>query len=169
MNVRIRSCFSACCGIALAAIVAASGCSAPTATLDLLTVARKGVQFARLREQQQHADARQRFNELAASLDQAFDADVRLAASGQLRNAGGQAVSLTPEWVISARKGYAAARDAVASQARTAETQHAMSMDNLDAADEALDMASQLTVRQWQISEQVRQTLINSQRRLLHE
>ena len=149
-------------------LVALAGCSAPTATLDLITVARKGLSMARQAEVEHQSELAQYLNGQVASLDAAFDADVRLAAAGQLKNPQGNPLTLTPEWVISARKGYAAARDLVGSQTRSADALHATRMDNLRAADEALDMASQLIVQQWQLTDRVRQELINVQRRLIN-
>ncbi len=145
-----------------------TGCSAPTATLDLITVARKGLTLAKQAQIDQHTELANRLESQTASLDTAFDADVRLVAAGQIKNSDGKPVALTPEWVISARKGYAAARDLLAKQARSAEAAHATRLDNLNAADEALDMATQLIVQQWAITNRIRQELINVQRRLIN-
>ena len=149
-------------------IAALSGCSAPTATLDLITVARKGLGMAGQAELEHQAQLTDQLNAQIASLDAAFDADVRLVAAGQIKDAQGGILTLTPEWVISARKGYAAARDLLAGQMRSAEAVHVTRLDNLQAADEALDMASQLIVQQWAVTERIRQELINMQRRLIH-
>ena len=148
---------------------AAVGCAAPSASLDLISVARKAVAAAEQAEDAQHAELMRLLSERQSALDAAFDADVALVAAGQIRDATGEPVALTPEWVVSARKGYAAARDLVAADIRSAEKAHATRMDNLQAGDQALDMASQLIVRQWSVSEQIRQRLIESQRRLAHE
>ena len=152
----------------LLVVILLAGCSAPSATLDLITVARKGITSAQEAEQANHALLVQRLEAQKSSLDVAFDADVRLAAAGQIKDNAGRPVALTPEWVISARKGYAAARDLTDKQIRSAQTAHATRMDNLRAADESLDMASQLILRQWSVSEKIRQHLINLQRRLTH-
>jgi len=58
---------------------------------------------------------------------------------------------------IAARQGYAAARNLLAEQIRAAEGAHAVRLDNLQAADEALEMASQLVVIQWSVSEKIKQ------------
>jgi hypothetical protein len=154
--------------IAAASAALLAGCGAPTATLDLITVARGALASAKEAEEEHHAELARRLEAQAASLDAAFDADVRLAAAGKITDAEGKAVAFTPEWVIAARKGYAAARDLLAEQGRSAEAAHATRLDNLAAADEALDMASQLILQQWALSEKVRQELINVQRRLSH-
>jgi hypothetical protein len=114
----------------------------------------------------------QHVQQLAAqrrALDAAFDADVHLAAAGRLRGADGLAVELSPEWVVSARKGYAAARDILAEQARLADANHAVRLDNLAAAAEAVDMTEQLITLQWSIAEPLRQEFINLRRRLFHD
>lgn len=142
------------------------GCAAPPATMDLITVARKGLAMAKEAQASQHAEIVRHLESQSAAMDQAFDADVRLAATGQIKTADGQAVAFSPEWVIAARKGYAAARDTLRRELCDAQTANAARTDNLKAADEALDMASQLIVQQYSISEQVKLQLINVQRSL---
>ncbi|MFW6132995.1 MAG: hypothetical protein ACOC8F_03800 [Planctomycetota bacterium] len=159
-----RLCLLAAC----LAVPLAGGCGAPPARTDLLTVARKGLAGAVQAEDEHHAAALERTATQQAALDAAFDADVKLAAAGELTDADGEPVRLTPEWVISARKGYAAARDLLADQARTAERAHATRVDNLDAADEALRMAQELIVRQWAIRDRIKQTVLNLYRSVSH-
>ena len=101
-------------------------------------------------------------------MDVAFDADVKLVGAGKIEDASGQPVELTPQWVISARKGYAAARDLIGEKIRLAEALHATRMDNVRAADEALEMASQLVVQQSNLGLRIKQQLIAIQRRLVH-
>jgi hypothetical protein len=124
--------------------------------------------MARQAEVEHHAQLAKQVEAQLASLDIAFDADVRLAAAGQVRDPDGKVLTLTADWVISARKGYAAARDILAGQTRSADASHAVRVDNLKAADDALDMAAQLTVQQWAITNNLRQELINVQRRLIN-
>lgn len=156
-------------GLVLVSAIVLTGCSAPTATLDLITVARKGISSAADEEVHQHAEIVKRLEAQMFALDSAFDADVRLAAAGQIKDAEGAAVELSPEWVISARKGYIAARDLLSKQIQSSQMAHANRRDNLKAADEALDMASQLIVRQWNVAERIRQHLLNVQRRSVHD
>ncbi len=144
------------------------GCSAPVATLDLITVARKALTQSQEEEKMSHADLLQQLKGQTAALDQAFDADVKLVAAGQIKDASGKPIEMTPEWIISARKGYAAARDLISKQGRSAESAHLVRLDNLKAADEALEMASQLIVQQLSIKDRVKQHLINVQRSLIH-
>lgn len=148
--------------------LSAVGCTAPQATLDLITVARKGLTDAQEAQARQHAAFLGRVQTQMGSLDVAFDADVKLIAAGGIQDEAGQPLSLTPEWVISARKGYAVARDALADEMRAASAAHAVHQDNLWAADEALEMASQLIVQQWAVSDRIRQALINMQRKIVH-
>ena len=144
-----------------------AGCSAPSATLDLITVARMGIKSAAEVQTANHAELLRHYDTQAKALDSAFDADVRLVAGGQLADAAGKPVKLTAEWVISARKGYAAASGMIADQKRNAEAAHAVHLDNLNAADEALDMASQLIVQQSSLTQKLKQHLIGIQRRLI--
>ncbi len=162
MGVRIKTMAVAMAGCLLA------GCTAPPATVDLITVARKGLAMAKEAQASQHTEIVRHLESQSAALDSAFDADVRLAAAGQIKTADGQVAAFTPEWVISARKGYAAARDAMSTELRSAESANTARSDNLKAADEALDMASQLIVQQYSVSEQIKQQLINVQRSLLN-
>ncbi len=156
-------------GSVVVSLVFLSGCSAPTATLDLLTVARKGISSAADEEAHQHREIVKRLAAQMAALDSAFDADVRLVGAGQIRTGEGTPVELSPEWVISARKGYIAARDLLNEQVQSSQAAHAARRDNLKAADEALEMASELIVRQWNIAERVKQHVLNVQRRIIHD
>jgi len=151
------------------ASVLLSGCAAPTATLDLIGVARKGLQGVRADEEAQHAQTLKRMEAQAAALDAAFDADVRLVAAGQIRNPEGEPVSLTPEWVISARAGYAAARNLLQDQLLSLERTHQVRQDNLAATDESLEMASQLIVQNWNVAQRIKQHLLEVQRRWINE
>ena len=141
-----------------------SGCTAPAATLELIAAARKGITFATEDAAARQEEAISRLQAQTAALDAAFDADVRLVAAGQLADTDGKALALTAEWVISARKGYAAARGILAEQARSSEAAHAAAMDNLAAADESLDMAAQLIVSHWDAAERIKQHVLSLQK-----
>jgi hypothetical protein len=151
-----------------AAAVILGGCSAPSATLELITTARKALTEAKQTQTAQHDDLVKQLEANKAALDAAFDADVALAAAGGLKDANGQAVPFTPQWVISARRGYAAARDVLAQQVQQVDAANAVNQDNLNAADESLDMAAQLIIAQWNVAERLRTQLLNAQRSLTH-
>ena len=138
-----------------------AGCEAPPATMELIAVARTGLAGAGEAEDQRHEQEQAHLAAQAAALDAAFDADVRLAAAGELTGADGERVALDAEWVISARKGYAAARDLLADEARAAEREHATRADNLRASDEALEMAQELIAERWAVGARVRRTVMN--------
>ena len=144
------------------------GCAAPSATLELVTVARRAITDAKSVQASQHDELLRQMESQQAALDAAFDADVTAAAAGALKDASGQPVPLSADWVISARKGYALARDALAHQMRSAEAAHRVNQDNLAAADEALDLAGQLIVAQWNVTERIKTQLIAAQRRLTY-
>ncbi|MBS3734472.1 MAG: hypothetical protein KGY99_06045 [Phycisphaerae bacterium] len=154
---------------AACAVAPLTGCGAPPATTELLAVARQGLAGAQQAESDHHAAALERIAARRAALDAAFDADVARVASGELTDAAGAPVALTAEWVISARKGYAAARDALAEQARAAEQAHATRADNLAAADEALAMAQELIVRQWALRDRVQKTVLTLYRSIRYD
>lgn len=143
-----------------------AGCSPPAATLDLITVARQGLTQAQQAQAAQQELLLKEMTGRQESLDAAFDADVRLVESGQIKDADGKPVALSSQWIISARRGYIAARDALAQQKQEFIQVHAQRMDNLLAAQEALDMASQLIVQQQNISIRLQQQLLNAQRTL---
>ncbi|MDY6913157.1 MAG: hypothetical protein SVT52_01680, partial [Planctomycetota bacterium] len=92
----------------------------------------------------------------------------KLVGAGKIENASGQPVELTPQWVISARKGYTAAHNLIGEKIRLTEAVHATRLDNIRAADEALEMASQLVVQQSSLGRRIKQQLITIQRRLVH-
>jgi len=153
------------CVACLAAVLAVGGCAPPAATLELIAVARAGLADAKASQQQSHDARMLQFAQQQAALDAAFDTDVRLAEAGELRDAQGNPVAMDGRWVIGARKGYVAARDAVAQQARSAQAVHATRQDNLAAADEALQMARTLIIEQQGMSIRMRQYL-NNQRQV---
>lgn len=155
--------------LSLVGVCLLGGCSAPTATLDLITVARKGFHLATQEEMLQHAEIVRGLETQLASLDSAFDADVLHVASGQVRDADGNVVGFSPEWVISARQGYGAARGLIEQQIRSAQIAHEGRKDNLKAADEALEMASQLVVAQWNVAERIKQHILNTQTEEVHQ
>ena len=155
--------------ILLLAAAVITGCSAPTATLDLITFARKGIDSAAQEEARMHQEVVRGIKAQVAALDSAFDADVRRVTAGQIQNAEGEIVELSPEWVISARKGYIAVRDLLTNEVQSAHAGHLQRQDNLKATDEALEMASELIVRQWNVGEQIQRHLMNIQRKLIHD
>ncbi len=144
-----------------------SGCTAPASTLQLITVARKAISGAREGQIAQHDEIVRNLHAQANALDHAFDNDVRLVAAGQIKDAQGKSLTLTGEWVISARKGYTAARGLIAEQVRSAEAAHAKRLDNLKAADESLEMASELVIRQLNVTERIRQHLLSVQQAIV--
>ncbi len=125
-----------------------AGCGAPPATVDLLSVAREGVARAGDQQEQLHEQKIRQLEGNLDALDRAFDADVRLVASGGVTAADGEVLELTPEWVISSRKGYAAGRSIIQEQIRRELQDHALRRENLHAVDDALEMARRLLVRQ---------------------
>lgn len=147
-------------------LAAIAGCSPPSATLDLITVARTGLAGAKAEQAAQYELNLKQLNAQASALDSAFDADVKLAAAGQIKDPSGRPVPLSPEWVISARKGYSAARDVLAQQMRNSQNAHGVNLDNLKAADDALDMASQLILQQQGLAVKMQQQMINLQRKV---
>ena len=166
MNHRIRD---ALFSVAILAVTCAlaPGCSGPAASLQLLTVARQGIEQA-----QQDQD--QRFDELdravasqMAGLDAGFDADVRLVATGGLRDATGQPVPLSAEWVVDARRSYTAARDHLATQRADLARAKAVQQDNLRASQEALDLAADLIVQQSALTGPIKLALMHAGRATL--
>ncbi len=149
---------SALCSLLLAAALA--GCSASPAAVDLIAAARAGLAQARRAEAQRQALEARGLEAQAAALDAAFDADVRAVAAGQVGPAG-DPTALSPEWVISARRAYATTLRALAQQQLRDQAAGAERLDNLAAADEALEMAGDLLVRQLQLAEPVRRRLMD--------
>ncbi len=153
----------------LAGTVCLGGCGTDAATLELIGAARLGLDSAREGEQAHHERWQDQIETQRDALAAAFDADVRLAASGQITGADGEPVELSPEWVICARKGYAAALGMLAEQDRRAQAAHATRMDNLAAARECLEMARELLLRRAELTGRVRGILERIERRWTHE
>lgn len=146
-----------------------AGCGTPTATLDLISVARRGLDDARTAERQRREEMRQRVESQMDALGDAFDTDVRLVSAGEVTGPDGKPVALSAEWVISARKGYAAAGRMLLQQALADQADHLQRLDNLAAADEALLMAAGLIVRRAAVSERVRNVLMDLHGRMTNE
>lgn len=148
----------------------AAGCGTPTATLDLIAVARRGLSEAKSAELQRRQESRRAIEARLDMLDDAFDEDVRLVSAGQVTTEdGGGTVELSADWVISARKGLSAGHRMLLEQALVDQAAHLQRLDNLAAADESLEMAAGLIVRQAAISERARQVLTKLHRRIVDE
>ncbi len=146
-----------------------TGCGAPSGTLDLLTVARKGIELSAQQQSKQHAEIIKHLRDKLTSLDSAFDADLTLIEAGQIKDSNGQPIPLTGSWVITARKGYIAVRDILWDQIQSAETAHRQSLENIKTTHEVLERACELIVSQWQVAEKVKQHVLHVQRRILNE
>lgn len=170
-DVRRRRCFAARLAGSAALLIAIclAGCGTDAAAVELIGAAQLGLNSATEGEKAHHARWQEQIDAQRAALAAAFDADVRLAASGQIPGADGQPVELSPEWVISARKGYAAALGMLAEQDRQATAAHATRMDNLAAAGECLQMARELLLRRAELTGRVRGILERIERRWTHE
>ena len=166
---RLRAPIPLCVLVALIVPALSAGCGAPPATMELIAVARQGLADASTLEKSRHTEAVGRLDALKAALDSAFDADARLVEAGKIQDAADKPVPLSAEWVISARRGYAAARDALAQQRRRLEAEHACHLDNLSAADEALEMAGRLILQHYALAGQARQIIHALGRRLIRE
>jgi len=150
-------------------LLPAGGCCAPAAALELIAAARTGLAIERQAQVEQHAQVIRQLEAQQAALDSAFDTDVNLAAAGQITDASGSTVTMSPEWIISARKGYIAARDALGRQILAAEAAQRVRLDNLAACDETLELASQLLIRQSAIGRGVKEHLMRIHGRLTHD
>ncbi|MFP4054549.1 MAG: hypothetical protein ACLFV7_11880 [Phycisphaerae bacterium] len=153
------------CACLCLASLAAGGCGSSAAALELITVARRGLAGASEAEQQRYEQTREAIGRQVDALGRAFDADVRLVAVGRVTDADGNAVSLTPEWVIRARQGYTAGRDLLQREVLQQQAAHAVRMDNIAASDEALEMAGDILLRQASVGEKVRSMLKQVHRR----
>ncbi len=142
-------------------LLLAAGCAGPSAAaLELIGVARMGISMASEAQENQHAALIGQYRGHIAALDAAFDNDAKLAEAGQIRTAAGQAVPLTARWVIEARKGYIAARDAMSRQIQASELAHRTNRDNLQAADESLETAAALILQQMRIHESIKNKVL---------
>ena len=144
-------------------LISQLGCSAPTATTGLIAQGQHGLVDARHAQQRTYARYCGSHQMQLHALDDAFDADVRLVAAGQIAGDDGHAVPLSADWVIAARRGYSLARDTLATQFASETHAHAIQLDNLAAANEALRLANELTVLQWNVSARIKQAFLRNQ------
>ncbi|MBN1555673.1 MAG: hypothetical protein JXA11_13090 [Phycisphaerae bacterium] len=146
--------------LVLSLLLILPGCATPTATVELIGVAKKTLASASQVRQNSHERIVQQYQAQQKALDAAFDADVRLVAAGELKNADGEPIPLSADWIVAARKGYSAARDLLSEQIQTEQAAHTVEQDNLAAAAEALRMAEELTILQWNVSERIKQQFL---------
>ncbi len=146
--------------------MAIGGCGAAPAALELIAQAQKGLDQARRAQQAQHEQIVAQMESQSVALDDAFDRDVRLVEAGKITDSSGRPVEFDAEWVISARRGYAAARDVLGEQINRQQASHEDDADNLDAADEALEMAAELIVYQSSLTGRLKQRLLDIYGRL---
>jgi len=124
------------CAAALV-LVTTGGCAYTQAEADLAAQARRGLGLLREAQAGQADLAKRHAAAQRKRLDEAFDADVR---DGR---------PLSPDWVVEARRGYAAGVDALAAQERSAALNLDADRRNLDAVEDALDKLQWLqSVRQ---------------------
>ena len=103
----------------LLAVTPLGGCSSYTASqAALVQKARKGVAVWASRESVRDEEVSRSYALKRAALDSAFDADVRQRAASAI-GAGAGGSALDADWVIEARRGYAAGLSALA-QAQSA-------------------------------------------------
>lgn len=113
--------------IVLCLALAACGCQSYTQVqMSLVDEARKGVKLCAQSAENRAELIRQLQALRRQRLDEAFDADVR------------SATTLTPQWVIEARKAYAVGLDALAKQQSAAMQAEQTEQQNLQAIDEAM-------------------------------
>jgi hypothetical protein len=146
----------------LLCLISQLGCSAPTATTGLIAQGQRGLSDARHAQQRIHARYCVSHQSQLHALDDAFDADVKLVAAGQIAGDDGKPIPLSADWVIAARRGYALARDTLATQFASETQAHAIQLDNLAAASEALRLANELTVLQWNVSARIKQAFLRN-------
>ena len=144
-------------------LISQLGCSAPTATTELIAQGQHGLADARDAQQLTYRRYCASHQTQLRTLDDAFDADVRLVAAGQIAGDDGQPIPLSADWVIAARRGYTLARDMLATQFASETHAHAIQLDNLAAATEALHLANELTVLQWNVSARIKQAFLRNQ------
>jgi hypothetical protein len=144
-------------------LISQLGCSSPIATTGLIAQGQHGLSDARHAQQRTYARYCASHQSQLHALDDAFDADVKLVAAGQIAGDDGQPIPLSSDWVIAARRGYALARDMLATQFASETHAHAIQLDNLSAATEALHLANELTVLQWNVSARIKQAFLRNQ------
>ncbi len=137
------------------------GCSPPQASLSLIAQGRRALQGAADREAAQSALLLEQIDQQQTALDVAFDADVRLCASGSIKDAEGNPIAFDADWVISARKGYTAAVGVLQKNRANVTTASATALDNIKAGDEALEMAATLIIMQQNVSANIKQWLLS--------
>lgn len=153
--------------IVMALVLASlSGCATHQAVMDQITQAERGLNSAADSLTAQHQELLDARKTQMAALDAAFDADVRLAATGKIVDAQNVPITLTADWIISARKGYVAGRDIIAESIRTEQKAHDTDLDNITASREALGRAITLIVMQSNLSENTKGWVLSAQRAL---
>jgi len=112
-------------------VLALAGCAPYTRVqIGLVEEARRGVAMWQERETERDAAARDQFTQRRAELGRAFDDDVRERAA-----AGGE---ISPDWVVEARKAYAAGLDVIGKAESASVAGNETARRNADATDQAL-------------------------------
>jgi hypothetical protein len=115
--------------IAMIAMLMLAGCAPHTRVqIGLVEQARRGVALWQQREAERESSAKAEFNRRRAELGRAFDDDARERAPGDL----------SADWVIEARKAYAAGLDVIARAESAAMSANETARRNADATDQAL-------------------------------
>ena len=115
--------------LCLMLLLSLGGCAPYTRVqIGLVEQARRGVEMWKQREVDRDAAARDQFSQRRAELGRAFDEDVRQRPAGELSG----------DWVIEARKAYAAGLDVVNKAENAAMSANETARRNAEATDQAL-------------------------------
>jgi len=144
-----------------------AGCAPPQATISLINQGQAAIAGARADVAAQHGEIVRFLAAQDGALDVAFDADVKLIAAGAIKDKAGNAVPLSADWVISARKGYSAAKSIVSAEIRSAEIAQSIRQDNLAAGVDALDLAKKLIIMQMNLSENMKGWLMSLESKVI--
>lgn len=142
--------------LAGAVLLATVGCAPPAATIMLHQQGLKGLEMAKADINDLSSKLAAQYAKQDASLDTAFDADVRACEAGLIKDKDGKPVPLSAAWVIESRKLYAQAKSIIAANQADLQAAKNIRLDNISAAQRALQNAITLIVMQQNLDQNMK-------------
>lgn len=145
-----------------AVVFSMAGCAPPAATIMLTQQGIKGLELAKADVSELSSKLADQYAKQDASLDNAFDQDVKACEAGLIKDKDGKPVPLSAAWVIDSRKLYAQAKSIVASNRVDLQNALGQRLDNITAAQRALQNAMTLIVMQQNMDQNVKGLVLDT-------
>lgn len=138
------------------------GCAPSAATIMLAQQGIQGLELAKADIADLSGKLKGQYDKQDVSLDNAFDSDVKACEAGLLKDKDGKPIPLNSAWVIDSRRLYAQAKSIVAGNKVDVQRALDIRIDNIFAAERALQNAIALIVLQQNLDANIKGWILNT-------